>query len=73
MSEPVWKREEPDSPCDKICVMHPVAEICIGCLRTSAEIASWSHLSKAERYAVLDELPDRQIKLKGKRRVRKRP
>ena len=39
MTDGVWKRDEIESPCVKICVLHPEARICLGCLRTADEIA----------------------------------
>ena len=63
----VWKREEVDSPCLRICVIHPDAKICVGCHRTSEEIAKWSKYSHSERREILDNLPGR-IKLLRKRR-----
>ena len=42
MSDEVWKREEVESPCVKICIVHPEARICIGCYRTGEEIATAS-------------------------------
>ncbi len=34
----IWQRNEIDSPCIKICVIHPDAKICVGCHRTGEEI-----------------------------------
>jgi predicted Fe-S protein YdhL (DUF1289 family) len=45
MSDEVWKREEVESPCVKICVVHPEARICTGCLRSIDEIATWGRMS----------------------------
>lgn len=59
MSEEVWARDEIESPCRKICLIHPDAEICVGCYRTRAEIAAWSRMTPAERQATLAELPAR--------------
>ena len=36
----VWSRPEPQSPCRKVCVIHPESGLCIGCLRTIDEIAA---------------------------------
>ncbi len=63
----VWSRDEVQSPCIKICVVHPVERICTGCYRTIDEIAQWSRLSNAERQAVMDALPDRAPLLKKRR------
>jgi uncharacterized protein len=58
MSE-IWNRAEIDSPCVKICVIHPQARICIGCYRTGDEIAAWSRLSPEARASVMQDLPAR--------------
>ena len=49
----------PASPCVKICVVDPVAEICIGCGRTIAEIATWRDLGPEAQHAVVAELGPR--------------
>ncbi|MEM7751911.1 MAG: DUF1289 domain-containing protein [Pseudomonadota bacterium] len=72
MSDEVWKREEIESPCVKICVLHPEADICIGCYRTRSEIAAWSQMSRQDRRAVMAGLPDRKTLLPGRRGGRKR-
>lgn len=59
MTDEVWKRAEVESPCVKICVVHPEARICIGCHRTTDEIARWSRMTPDERGAVMAELPER--------------
>jgi uncharacterized protein len=59
MSDDVWKRDEVESPCIKICVVHPEARLCTGCLRSIDEIARWSRMSAEERSAVMAELPSR--------------
>ena len=48
-----------ESPCRRICVLDSVTDLCIGCGRTRAEIASWRGLSPEERRAVMATLPDR--------------
>ena len=71
MSNEVWASEEIESPCVKICVLHPEAGICLGCYRTRAEIAGWSRLSREERRAVMVGLPERKSLLPGRRGGRK--
>ncbi|AML52301.1 DUF1289 domain-containing protein [Falsihalocynthiibacter arcticus] len=63
----IWKRDEPESPCINICVIHSKAEICTGCLRTLNEIADWSGMDAAGRQAILDALPPRIELLKQRR------
>ncbi|MGB5863699.1 MAG: DUF1289 domain-containing protein [Sulfitobacter sp.] len=59
MSDDVWKRDEIESPCIKICVIHPQSRLCTGCLRSIDEIGAWSRMSPDIRRAVMDELPER--------------
>ena len=47
------------SPCVKICVVDPLAGLCVGCGRSIAEISMWSEMPESERQAVMAELPDR--------------
>ena len=55
----LWERDEVDSPCVKLCVIHPEARLCVGCLRTIDEITSWSRLPADTRAAIMVELPAR--------------
>ncbi|MDO8883854.1 MAG: DUF1289 domain-containing protein [Pseudotabrizicola sp.] len=59
MSDEIWKRAEIESPCVKLCVVHPEARICIGCLRSIDEITMWSRLSPDSRSAIMADLPSR--------------
>ena len=56
----VWKRDEIDSPCVKVCVLHPGAKLCMGCFRTGEEIARWSRMEPTERRSIMEELPTRE-------------
>lgn len=67
MKDDVWKRDEIASPCVKLCVVHPEARICVGCLRTIDEISQWSRLSHDERALVMAELPGRAPQLARRR------
>ena len=67
MTDDVWKRPEIDSPCVKICVIHPRAGICAGCYRTLDEIADWSAMSPDARARLMAELPTRAGQLKKRR------
>ncbi len=68
MGDEVWRRDEVESPCVKVCVLHPEAGLCIGCYRSAAEIAAWSAMSPAARRAVMAELPSRAPRVRGVRR-----
>ncbi|MEO8531660.1 MAG: DUF1289 domain-containing protein [Deltaproteobacteria bacterium] len=65
--EILWNRSEIDSPCVKICVVHPDARICIGCFRTLDEISQWSKMTPEARRALMDDLPEREAQLKQRR------
>jgi predicted Fe-S protein YdhL (DUF1289 family) len=67
----VWQRDEPDSPCVKLCVMHPEAKICMGCFRSIEEISHWSEMTRTERLALMETLPQRASQIKAKRRKRR--
>ena len=67
MTEYIWNRNEIDSPCVNICIVHPQANICAGCLRTIDEISGWSNISPAQRKEIIKELPNRSSKLKVRR------
>lgn len=80
MSEPkddprnaIWSRAEVDSPCVKICTIHPAERICIGCYRTIEEIGGWGRMTPEARKAIMAELPSRAPRLakrRGGRRAR---
>lgn len=76
MKDDIWMRNEVESPCVKICVMHPAEGICTGCFRTLDEITRWSRMEAAERAEVLAALPDRAPLLarrRGGRSARRKP
>lgn len=50
-----------ESPCVGICVIEPRSGYCEGCLRTLAEIASWSTCSPAERERTMSSLDRRAL------------
>lgn len=67
MSDDIWKRDEIESPCVKLCVLHPTAGICIGCYRTSEEIAAWGEMTPDTRRHIMTGLKDRASLLKQRR------
>jgi predicted Fe-S protein YdhL (DUF1289 family) len=67
MTGEIWAREEIASPCVKLCVVHPEARLCVGCLRSIDEITAWSRMSAETRAAVMAELPARAGLLKQRR------
>jgi len=71
MSSDVWKRDEVESPCTQICVVHPETRLCTGCARSIDEISRWSKMSFDERSAILAELPNRSAAPNKRRGGRK--
>lgn len=67
MSDEVWKRAEVESPCVKVCVIHPAERLCVGCHRSIEEISAWSRLTPDERRAILADLPSRASRLTRRR------
>ena len=63
----IWQRAEPESPCVRICVLHPAEGLCIGCLRTRDEIAAWSVMTPQERRLVMTQLPARAPRIARRR------
>ncbi|WP_375255825.1 DUF1289 domain-containing protein [Yoonia sp.] len=66
-TDDVWKRAEIDSPCVKVCVIHPESRLCTGCLRSIDEIGAWSRMSPQARRLVMAELPSRAGKITKRR------
>ena len=67
MSDEIWKRDEVESPCIQICVVHPETRLCTGCARSIDEITRWSKMSNEERKDILAELPARSPAPKKRR------
>ena len=59
----LWKRDEIDSPCVKLCSIHPAERICVGCYRSMEEIGAWSSLSTEVRLEIMAELPSRASRI----------
>ena len=63
----VWQRQEVESPCIQICVVHPEERICTGCYRSIDEITRWSKMDNDERSAIIADLPSRAPRLRKRR------
>ena len=66
----IWKRDEVDSPCVKLCVIHPASGLCIGCFRTINEIEGWSAMEPKARKILVAELPSREKLIVSRRKKR---
>ena len=69
MMDEVWKREEVESPCVKLCIIHTESGLCMGCYRSGLEISKWSIMTATERQIIMQELPSRADRVRGKRRA----
>lgn len=67
MSDDIWTRREIDSPCVKLCVVHPEERLCVGCYRSIEEIATWSRLTPEQRQEIMADLPARAPRLVKRR------
>ena len=63
----IWLRKEIDSPCVKLCSIHPTEQICVGCYRSMEEIGAWSSLSSEVRLKIMSELPSRAFRIQKRR------
>lgn len=68
---PIWTRDEPESPCIRVCVLHPVAKLCMGCYRSGDEISRWTRYSPSERREIMDALPARAEIVENAKPVRR--
>ncbi|HWX83028.1 MAG TPA: DUF1289 domain-containing protein [Xanthobacteraceae bacterium] len=54
-----------ETPCNRVCVVHPALGLCIGCGRSLDEITRWVDLTPAERGRIMAQLPSRLAALSG--------
>jgi hypothetical protein len=54
-----------ETPCNKVCVVHPTLGVCIGCGRSLDEIGRWIDFAPAERARIMAQLPARLAALSG--------
>ena len=53
------------SPCISVCQLDPVSGQCLGCYRTSAEIAAWRSMSAEAQGELLEALHQRRAEATG--------
>ena len=58
------------SPCISVCQLDPVSGQCLGCYRTSAEIAAWRSMNAEAQGELLEALRQRRAEATG---VTRRP
>jgi predicted Fe-S protein YdhL (DUF1289 family) len=49
------------TPCINVCVVDPLAGLCVGCGRTVAEISLWPEMDEPARQSVMAALPARLL------------
>ena len=52
------------SPCTELCIIDEDTGLCVGCYRTSDEIASWSDFNNEKKREILQEIVLRADKYK---------
>ena len=63
----VWQRDEIQSPCINVCVVHLDTRLCTGCGRSMDEIRDWTTMDDTARTEIMAVLPER-VKAQPKRR-----
>ena len=56
------------SPCLNVCVIDPISSFCIGCGRTTEEIAGWTQYTDDQRESVTHDLANRLKKITKNRK-----
>ena len=51
------------SPCVMVCTVDGASGLCLGCLRTLQEIATWSRMTDEGRADVMADLPRRKSRI----------
>ena len=49
------------SPCVGVCSIELESGLCIGCLRSSSEIAMWPQIDRQRAYQIMKEIKGRSI------------
>jgi predicted Fe-S protein YdhL (DUF1289 family) len=57
-----------NSPCQKICTLHPEMPLCTGCGRTLDEIEQWLALSPQQRIGLIEVARQRLKSLRDQNR-----
>jgi uncharacterized protein len=53
------------TPCNRVCALHPVSGLCMGCGRSAAEVAGWLGFDDKKRAAIMARLPMRFAVMTG--------
>ncbi len=48
-----------ETPCIRVCAVHPVSRLCTGCGRSLDEIAGWIGFDPEKRAQIMAQLPSR--------------
>jgi hypothetical protein len=48
-----------ETPCIRVCVVHPTLRLCVGCGRSLDEIAGWIGFESEMRLRIMAQLPTR--------------
>jgi predicted Fe-S protein YdhL (DUF1289 family) len=68
----VSDQAHPPSPCVKVCALDSEQRHCVGCWRSTEEIALWSGMSAAEKHATLARMAARRAARREQMRALRR-
>jgi uncharacterized protein len=54
-----------ETPCIRVCVVHPLLQLCVGCGRSLDEIAGWIAMTDDQRSRIMAQLPPRLARISG--------
>jgi predicted Fe-S protein YdhL (DUF1289 family) len=52
-----------ETPCVNICLLDDASGLCVGCGRSTDEIARWVSMTPAQRRAIMAVLPERMERM----------
>jgi uncharacterized protein len=68
MTDASKRSGEIETPCIKLCVIHPETRLCMGCHRSLDEISGWSRMTPEVRREIMAVLPARATLLAPRRK-----
>lgn len=54
-----------ETPCNRVCTLHPISGLSSGCGRSLDEVAGWIGFDHKERAAIMTRLPTRLAAMNG--------
>ena len=65
--------ETPPSPCVRVCTLDPSQRFCVGCWRSTEEIAAWATMNHSQKRTTLERTEARKaVRREEMRELRRR-